>query len=408
MKYDIIVIGGGASGMMASIFASQNEQSVLLIEKNGKLGKKLSVTGNGKCNLTNRFLSVEQYGSTSTELKQLLLQYNTECILDFFQMIGICCKEKNSYYYPMSEQASSVVQLMEAELIHKGVAIHTGERLIELHQLPNGPYTFQVITDHDTYQAKKIILSTGGLAAPCYGAEGIGYEQLRKFGHSVHSLCPALVQLCVKESYVKKISGVRTDAEIILSTGKEQYKDVGEIIFTDHGVSGIPVFQISRYISKADPILQKKFTLEIDPLRTITEEKLYQSLYHIKRHNPDLATEYLFRGICNYKLVYAILTELHIKAESPCRNIDDKELNALVYHFKHIRLSVTGTMGFEYAQVTCGGIPLNEINMKTMESNLVSGLFITGELLDVDGKCGGYNLHFAWASGMAAGYAAGK
>lgn len=403
---DIIVIGGGASGMTAAICAAREGGRVLLIEKGTKLGRKIAASGNGKCNLTNADILIKHYHNAyPNELEQILEQANLDTVLEFMNSIGVHCKTKRGYYYPMSEQAAVVVQMLQAELEHLHVKIICDERLTDV--IHNADNTFCVVTDKSKYCTRKLILSCGGMSAEKLGAEETGYQVLRKLGHTVVPTAPALVQLTAKERYIKKISGVRTEAQICLVTDDKSYFEEGEIIFTDTGVSGIPVFQLSRYVTEA--INKKRIVkLYINVLPQIDADQIYGELIEFTKYNPDLTLEYLFRSLCNHKLVYAIICENGLSAEMPCKAVKQSDIRRLLHVLQRIEITITGTNGFEHAQVTRGGVPLYEINPMTMESKKYPGLFITGELLDIDGICGGYNLHFAWASGMMAGVASAK
>lgn len=402
MRYDVIVIGGGASGMTAAICAARSKKRVLLLEKNAKLGRKIAASGNGKCNLTNALISTAFYYDAYPEVLTRILEHCTkDAILAFMKSIGIVCKEKRGYYYPASEQAAVVVQMLQAELIHNKVAINTEEYCKECYKEEN---LFHVITDKAEYWAECLIMASGGMAAPKLGADSSGYQMLERMGHNIKLLSPALVQLTTKERYVKKMSGVRTEAAIRLLCSKQEYCEKGEIIFTDTGISGIPVFQISRYVQEALQH-QQAVLLYIDTIPLYSKEDLKENITALIGYNPSLTLEYLFRTYCNHKLVYAVLNEYGFDAELPCNKLKNQELDKIIQVFKNLSFSVNGTNGFDNAQVTRGGVPLDEIDADTMESKIVKGLYITGELLDIDGMCGGYNLHFAWSSGMLAGNA---
>lgn len=402
MKYDVIVIGGGASGMTAAVCAARKKKRVLLLEKSAKLGRKIAASGNGKCNLTNELISTAcYYDAYPDELSRILERCTKDAILDFMKSIGVVCKEKRGYYYPVSEQAAVVVQMLQAELVHNKVTIKTEESCTNCYKEET---LFHVVTDKAEYQAQSLIMASGGMAAPKLGADDSGYRILKNMGHCIKKLSPALVQLTTKERYVKNMSGVRTEAAIRLICNKQGYCEKGEIIFTDAGVSGIPVFQISRYVQVA---LQdgQAVSLYIDTIPLYSKEELKESILALIRYNPSLTLEYLFRTYCNHKLVYAVLKEYGFEAELPCKNLKQQELERIIHVFKNLSFQISGTNGFESAQVTRGGVPLDEVWVDTMESKLVKGLYITGELLDIDGMCGGYNLHFAWSSGMLAGNA---
>ena len=387
--------------MTAAICAARNGNKVILIEKNNKLGRKIAASGNGKCNLTNSNIASGFYHDAyKTELEQILESCGLDVILKFMKSIGVQCKEKRGYFYPLSEQAAVVVQMLQAELEHLKVKICMEERVSDVFRETNG--TFGIVTDKSKYCSTKVILSSGGIAAPKLGADSFGYQILKKFGHTVIDPVPALVQMVAGERYIKKISGVRTEAKICLKVGKQCFYEEGEIIFTDNGVSGIPVFQLSRYVTSALND-KKEVVLSVNLIPGCKNEDLEADIPAMIRYNPELPAEYLFRTYCNHKLVYALLCEAGIDAEMPCKKLKSSEVSKLIRSMQNMTLHIVGTNGFEQAQVTCGGIPLDEIKTDSMESKIVPGLYVTGELLDIDGICGGYNLHFAWATGMLAG-----
>ena len=400
VTYDVIVVGGGASGMTAAICAARNGKQVLLLEKNAKLGRKVAASGNGKCNLTNADISMEFYHEESSELNRILSLVNCNTVLEFMRGIGVFCKEKRGYYYPVCEQAAVIVQLLQAELQHQNVEILLEERFERIVFEENK--RFLVYTEKNTFCAKKVILASGGMAAPKLGAEGTGYAALNMLGHTVSDTVPALVQLTAQERFLKKISGVRTEAEICLQIEKQKYFEKGEIIFTDQGISGIPVFQLSRYVT--GPLKEgRRVQLSINLLPNLETDDVKKQIKNLMHYNPELPFEYLFRSFCNNKLVYALICDEGLDAERQCAQVTEADVDKMLRRFQNCVFQITGTNGFEFAQVTRGGVPLEEINPDTMESKLIPGLYITGELLDVDGICGGYNLHFAWASGMLAG-----
>lgn len=400
---EVIVLGGGASGMTAAICAARNGSRVMLLEKGTKLGRKIAASGNGKCNLTNAAIEPKFYHNAyPTELGKILRVADRDAILAFMKSIGVHCKEKRGYYYPMSEQAAVVVQMLQAELEHLQVKVVMEERLVDVVHENN---CFCVITDKAKYKCRKLILSCGGRAADKLGGEDTGYRLLQKLGHTVNDIEPALVQLIAKERHIKKIAGVRTEAKIRLKTKSASYSEEGEIIFTENGISGIPVFQLSRYVTEA---LKRKDSVQlvVDVLPQCNINDMLAEMLLLAEHNRELPLEYLFRSFCNHKLVYAVICELGLKADLSCRFVKQAEIKKIVHALKEIVFTITGTNGFEQAQVTKGGVPLDELMPETMESKKYPGLYITGELVDVDGICGGYNLHFAWASGILAGTAA--
>lgn len=408
-KFDTAVVGGGASGMVAACFCALSGKKVCILEKNKKVGRKLSVTGNGKCNLTNFAMGPEYYYSgdglkEAGFVERLLAEYGTVDILDLFRNIGIICKEKNGYLYPISEQAQSVTGALEAELDRLGITVFFEADVKDVSSLSDG--TFAIDAGVKVY-AEKLILACGGPAAPVYGSSAFGFDYLRKTGHKVTEPMPALCPLTVSERFIKQLAGVRLEAEVELITGNSEYFEKGEIIFNADNVSGIPVFQLSRFVSRYKDKVPGNVQLKLDLIPELTANELIDSVMQLSQRNPGLSVEYLFRGVLNYKAVYYILKEKGFDPEKSVKGLERKTAGKLVSCFKNLVLSVTGTKGFENSQVCTGGLSISEINESTLESKRVKGLFVTGELLDVDGKCGGYNLHFAFSTGMRAGKAAG-
>ncbi len=423
-KYDVAVVGGGASGMVAACFCAASGKKVCILEKNKKLGRKLSVTGNGKCNLTNYSMGEEHYASScdtekSTFVENILADYGTVDILEWFGKIGILCKDKNGYLYPVSEQAQSVTGALEAELKRLNVDVFLEKDVREINKSAYGCF---VIESDDSFFADKLILSCGGPAAPVYGASRFGFDYLKKTGHTVSEPLPALCPVAVSDKIIKSLAGVRLEAEIEIILGNEKHWEKGEIIFNADNVSGIPVFQLSRYVSKYFDRFavgkngQKsgsqgnnnvnRAALKIDLIPSFTQNELVDFCMQLSERNPKLTVEYLFRGILNYKAVYYVLKENGFDPEQCVSGLNRKSFERMVSCLKNFNLSVTGTKGFENAQVCTGGLSTDDINWNTLESKLVKGLYVTGELLDVDGNCGGYNLHFAFATGMRSGKAA--
>lgn len=375
---------------------------IAVLEKNAVLGKKLSATGNGKCNMTNLDMDATYFNCKDRGfIEELLSVYPVDRVLSFFESIGIKTVSKNGYVYPMSEQAKSVTECLEREVRHLGISVFT-ECEVKNVDRQNGGFSVECATKDGAVQifAKEAIVALGG-PAYVYGATDMGERIFKDFGLKYTGFKPALTALCSKDKILKKMAGVRLQAGITLMTD-DAHSDTGEIIFNDGSVSGIPVFQISRFMP------ENCARLKIDLLPALDTEKLADFLKKVSEHNPDTTYEQLFHGILNYKAVYHILERNFIKAENKAGKLNDKEALRLADTFKSFELVVDKTRGFESAQTAAGGLDISEIEQTTLEVKRVPGLFVTGELLDADGICGGYNLHFAWACGMRAGEAAGR
>lgn len=408
MVYDVIIIGAGASGLMAAITAARGGSSVLVLERKEKAGKKILATGNGKCNFTNLVQKPECYRSNDSAFAMKVLScFDVQKTLLFFEELGIYPKERDGYYYPNSEQAASVQQVLLMECERLGVRIQCNEQVKEILQ-PD----YTIITeasDHKKirYQGNKLILAAGGCASPQLGSDGSGYQLAKALGHTIIQPLPALVQLKSPNKCCKTVSGVRTIAKVTaIADGKQLSEEVGEVIFTDYGISGIPVLQVSRFIAK-ELAEGRKTLLNLDFLKDISEEELMAILKKRISHNPGLTYEEMLIGLLNHKLNYILIKEAGSDPTIPISRVSEKELGALIRQMKEFKLPINATNSFEQAQVCAGGVSTEQINPDKMESLLHKGLYFAGELVDVDGTCGGYNLQWAWSSGYVAGISAG-
>lgn len=403
MKQQIIIIGAGASGLAAGISAAREGASVTIMEHTARPGKKLLSTGNGKCNITNLQFPKDAYrGNQPDFVFPALHTVTVSQTMDFFRELGIVLTERNGYVYPNSGQASTVLEAMLFELEHLGVRIMTECPVKEIKK------DLTVITDHGKHRGDRIILAAGSMAAPKTGSDGSGYSLASKLGHHIIEPLPALVQLRCKEKWYKQAAGVRTDALVTLKIdGKAAASDRGELQITDYGISGIPVFQISRYAARAlNEGRKAEAQLDFLPELSLTElEKLLLTRHRQFGYRP--AEEFL-HGVLNSKLAKILLKEAGIGRESWVKEITEKEIKNLVHCIKELKTIIVSTNTFDQAQVCSGGVDTREVDPVTMESKLIRGLYFSGEILDVDGICGGYNLQWAWSSGITAGSHAGR
>ena len=416
--FDTVVIGGGASGLTAAVFAARSSCRVLVLEQKDKLCKKIYATGNGKCNFTNKDWQASYFrGSDFSLAEPVLRSFSLEDTLAFFKEIGVYPKERNGYYYPASEQAASVAESLVREAKRLGVECLTGVKVSRVYRTqennrktknigqcggsPEDFVMFAAETDHGTFYGKSLVLSTGGKASPVHGSDGSGYPFAKSFGHTVIPPQPAIVQLKAEGKFFKTLAGVRTDGRVILHIGKEAYSEEGELLFAAYGLSGIPVMQVSRYASVA---LAKKIpvTAELDLFPALSEDALADEITRRFCVMKDNTAEEAMAGLCNHKLNYVMLQLCGLEPTKRAGSYGKKEAVALTEKIKHFTVKITDTNGFEQAQACAGGVPLAELT-ESMESKLVPGLFLTGELADIDGTCGGYNLQWAWSSGAAAG-----
>lgn len=375
----ILVIGGGASGLFAAICAADRNAFVTILEHKDRVGKKILSTGNGRCNYTNAFLDSSCYYSNEFAM-EVIGKFSVEKTLEYFKELGIWPKSRGGYYYPSSDQASAVLDVLRDGLEKRKVLVKT-EVTVNFMDFKKGK--FRVHTNIGNFKADAVILACGGCTAPNTGSDGSGYELVKSFGHRIHKPVPALTAMRCEEKFFKQLAGVRTQAKIKLDTGKEVVWEEGEVQLTDYGVSGIPAFQLSRYMARS-----KKGQLEIDFMPNLSMEELVD---YLSTH-----TKEQYVGMINKKLL-AVLIKRY--GEAP------KELANGIKHFTTIAIGVND---FTKAQVTSGGVYCDEIDASTMESKFMPGLYLVGELVDVDGKCGGYNLQWAWSSAYVAASAASK
>lgn len=402
---NIVIIGGGASGLVAAIFAAKGGKKVCIIEKNNVCGKKILSTGNGRCNYWNEDQSISHYRSNNIDLvKEVLSNENKGRILEFFEEIGILPKIKNGYYYPFSNQAITMQRALILEAEKLNIDIKNNVIIKDIKDIGD---KFIILTeDGVNMKADRIILATGSKAAPKTGSDGIGYKISEKFGHSIINPLPALVQLKANESFLKKWEGVRTDVMItLIENDKKLAEEKGEIQLTNYGVSGICIFNLSGRAARGLTD-GKKEKLEInflDGLNIKSEAEFVRWFTFRNQKIKNRTIGELLEGVLNYKLVNVLLKRAKLNDKDKWNEIDEKSKIQLAKNVIKFDLDIIGTNSFDKAQICSGGIPLNEIDTKTMESKKQKGLYIVGELLDVDGDCGGYNLEWAWITGMIAG-----
>lgn len=408
----VVVVGGGASGLAAAIEAAGNGGAVTLLERNERVGKKLLATGNGRCNFSNEDVRECFYRSRSPEFVERVLRDSDEgMVLAFMRGVGVLPRAVNGYYYPASNQAASVVECLAEAVSLAGVSV-VCEALVQS-VLPvgggDGDLGFEVCAmvqgKKNVFRADRVILAAGSKAAAYSGADGSGYELAASLGHTMVPVVPALVQLRADKGYPKALAGIRCEAEVsLLVDGGLAAKDRGELQLTDYGISGIVVFQLSRFASYA--LLEKKDVkavidfaadLKCDELRHLLAERC-GLLGHRKVRD-------LFVGMLNKKLGEILVRCSGLDMEKLCNRLVDSEIRKLAAVVKGFEVTIIGTNGFDRGQVCAGGVDLKEISFD-MESKLVEGLLICGEMMDVDGICGGYNLHWAFLSGLKAGRSA--
>ena len=384
------IIGGGISGVVCGIIASQKNE-VTILERNDKLLKKLLITGNGKCNYFNSDQNINNYNSTSN-LENIITENNINKVKQFYENIGIIPKIKNGYYYPTSNTATSVKESLNKELENNKVKVINNYLVKSVKKIAD---KFII---NDDLEFDKIVISTGSRAYPKTGSDGIGYKLLEDFNLNIIEPLPALTPLISEDKY--KWSGLRTDVSVSLFEDNKFIKEErGEIQLTDYGVSGICIFNLSGFIAKG---LNNKKTevLKINFLPFIENPKQFLIERNNKLKNRTIME--LLEGILNYKLVHILLNKTGIKDDDYLNNLNENKFAKLIENLTEFKLKIIDTKKYDVSQVCSGGLDLNEINLKTMESK-IDNLYVIGELLDVDGLCGGYNITFATLSGILAG-----
>ncbi|MBR3641428.1 MAG: NAD(P)/FAD-dependent oxidoreductase [Oscillibacter sp.] len=396
---NVIVIGGGASGMTAALTAARAGHSVRLLERQNRVGRKLLATGNGRCNLTNLHADAAYYhGARADFVRPALEAFPVSDTLDFFRSLGLLTvAEESGRVYPLSDQAGSVLDVLRFALLGALAEVRTDFSVTEIKKNERG---FAVSSDTETLEADRVIVCCGGKAGGKLGGTGSGYDLLASLGHRVTPLFPALVQIKTDPTFVRSLKGVRADAAAeLMQNGKVIAARSGEVQFTEYGVSGPVIFDLSRAVSTA----RGELTLRLDCLRSLTAEELTAWLRERVAARPALTLEDLLVGSVHNRLGRTLLRSAGFSLAAPVSSLKEKDLPRVVAAVKSFTLPVSGTLGFDGAQVTAGGADTAQFDPHTLQSTLVSGLYAAGEVLDVDGDCGGYNLQWAWSSGRLAG-----
>ena len=395
---NVVIIGGGASGMAAALTAAEKkENSVILLERQSRVGRKLLATGNGRCNLTNTGAALGNYHGKNPSFAQPALKaFPPEAVLAWFRSLGLVTTEQyGGRVFPLSESAGSVLDVLRFALASAGVAIHAGEVAKRVED-NNGKLI--VVTDQASYRADAVIVACGGKAGGKLGGVSDGYDLLSSLGHRCTPLYPALVPLKTDTDYPRSLKGVRTEAAIrLVREGKLCGESRGELQFTEKGVSGPAAFDLSREASVGGG------ELILDFLPDLPEEEVTELLCRRQELSPELENGSVFAGMLHSRLGMAIVRASGIRPSGIVRELTARDFLNLSKTAKAFCLRVTGTDSFDNAQITAGGICTDDFDPDTLESRLVPGVFACGEVLDLDGDCGGYNLQWAWASGRKAG-----
>ena len=395
----VTIIGGGASGLMAAITAARTGHTVTLLERQARVGRKLLATGNGRCNLTNRNMALARYHGQAPEfIHPAFAALDLDATLAFFHSLGLLTvMEDTGRVYPYSDQAGSVVDVLRFAADAAGVVTRTGFEAASLKRTKKG---FSVSSAEETLTADRVIVCCGGMAGGKLGGTRSGYELLQSLGHGITKLYPALVQIKTDNTYVKALKGVRANAALRLCRGRDTVAaSQGEVQFTEFGVSGPAVFELSRTAATEEGSL----TIHLDLLPQLSAVDMEAMLRQRIASMVELTAENLLSGMLHNRLGRTILRYAGYSLTDPVASLSSADLKKVSKAIKDFSLPVIGVLGFDGAQVTVGGIRTAEFDPATLQSRLVPGLYAAGEVLDIDGDCGGYNLQWAWSSGYLAG-----
>jgi len=400
-QQNILIIGGGASGIVAAIIARRHKANVTILERNSKIGKKILATGNGRCNFTNANTTKNDYNHPEFVSKAIDV-FGPKMTMDFFESLGIAPKiEDLGKTYPLSEQASSILDVLVYEINRIGVNVVT-DAYVKSIKKTNSGFTVQ-LENGERYEADKVIISTGGKAMPSSGSDGFGYKLAEQLGHHATHVFPALVKLKLDSPYLKQLDGVKIPGRVqLMHKNQMLQEEEGDVLFTKTGISGPTILQLSR---KANTLLAEKqeIWIKVILVNLLTRADVEKRL-SLSASRP---VDFSLVGLIHKKIIPSLLKEAGIKDHSILvSQLSPKEKNKLLQLLFDWRFLVMESHGFEDAQVTAGGIDINEIKSETLESKLVKGLYFTGEIIDIDGLCGGYNLQWAWSSGYLAGKSA--
>ena len=397
----MIIIGAGAAGLCAAICSARIGHKVVLLEQNNRIGKKILVSGNGKCNIDNKYISNHRFHSQNPAfIEEVLKGYDFEVVEKFFTSLGLELVEgKEGKMFPMSLQASSVVELLEYEAKKVGVEIVCDCAVTSIDKKGT---TFTLETTQGKKTCEQLVLASGSPAAPHLGGSNAGYAFATKLGHSLIPRHPSLVQLCSEETWVKGCAGVKVAGLAKLyANGEYITEKKGDLLFTNYGISGLAILDLSREVSTRLASFDY-CELSLDLMPELSKEKLTNLLQNRVKQNSEKPLSLWLQGVINKKLIPIILEQSKCKVRTEDA-LNRKEINKLVHAIKNLKLSICDTKGFKGAEVSTGGIDTNEVNPQTMESKLVPNLFFAGEILDVDGDRGGFNFHWAWVTGLKIG-----
>lgn len=403
--FSLAVIGGGASGLVAAISAArtarQNNKKVkiCIYEANSRVGKKILVTGNGRCNITNTSINADCYFGSRDLFFSVYERFDNNALIAFFEELGLRVKtDFAGRVYPLSNQAASVLDVLRYELQKLKIEIVCDTKIVSVKRISKG------FLLNNEFFTDACIISTGGKASPVHGSDGSGFELLKPFNIKTTPLFPALTALCV-ENFTKALKGIRADGEIsVKCAGKTLMRASGEIQYTEYGLSGIPSMQVSRAASEQLLLNKGKDVFAVvDSAVSMSDDELKNFLISFARSNPDMPGEMLLAGLMPKRLGATLMNDCSLSIEKSVKCINQGAFDKLVNAIKHKKYKISSVKGFNDAQVTAGGISADEIDFDTLELKKVKGMYVCGEIADVDGACGGYNLQWAFSSGYLAG-----
>lgn len=394
----LAIIGAGASGLCAAIEASKinPDLNITIFDRMQKCGKKILATGNGRCNFTNEDLSLKHFYGDYEFLKSLLSSDFSD-IKAFFKNIGVLSYEEDGRIYPRSQQASTIKDALLKSVQSKNTTIKTEYQINQIKKTSNS-----FLVNGEKFDG--VIICGGGKASSVHGSDGSCYNLAKEFGHTLTPLYPALCGLVISDKDLNLLKGVRAEALARLYSGNALLgSEMGEIQFTDKAISGIPVMNLSHLCEN-----KKNLKISLDLCPEINEKDLFNHIKQSVNNSPEAEFETVLNGIVNLKLGFAVMNRSGIKSQTKCNKVNDFQIKNVLNQLKKFEISIKSAKGFDNAQVTKGGVKTAEVSPVTMMSKKATGLFLCGELLDIHGDCGGYNLHLAFTTGRIAGHSAGK
>lgn len=402
----VLIVGGGAAGMFASVFAARNGNEVHVFEKNEKLGKKLFITGKGRCNITNAGDMEDLFENVVSNRKFLYSSfygYTNEDVISFFESLGVPTKiERGNRVFPVSDHSSDVIGALSREMKHAGVKVHLYTKVSKI-LTEDGKFSGLELANGECVRGDACVIATGGFSYQTTGSDGDGYRFAEELGHEVTDRYPSLVPLAIEEEFVKELQGLSLkNVEAAIYDGKKKlYQDFGEMLFTHYGVSGPLILSGSSHIAKKAG--EKKLKLIIDLKPALTEEQLDQRVLRDFEQNINKQFKNAVTRLFPAKLIPVMIEQSKIDPEKKVHDISREERQNFVKLIKHFELTILGLRGYNEAIITKGGVKVKEIDPGTMESRLVPGVYFAGEVLDLDALTGGYNLQIAWSTAYAAG-----